>query len=160
MDFTTRKARDRPQARIESEDLESLYPHNVLMYYLPPTQNLTLEAFEELAIERLKVLRILEQASSKNLRILSDEWRKAVVAELNQAGLKGYARLVDGHSSTSTTKEADLVARRRDYISHFILRLAYCRSQDLKRYINFLFIYIFCVSPGIFNETISFSDGS
>lgn len=134
MDFTTRKARDRPQARIETEDLESLYPHNVLMYHLPPTQNLTLEAFEELAIERLKVLRILEQASSKNLRILSDEWREAVIAELNQAGLKCYARLCDGHSSNATTtKEADLVARRRDYISHFILRLAYCRSQDLKR---------------------------
>lgn len=133
MDFTTRKARDRPQARIETEDLEALYPHNVLMYSLPPTQDITLQTFEELAIERLKVLRILEQASSKNLRILSDEWRQAVIAELNQAGLKSYLLLVEGHSTTSTTKDADLIARRRDYISHFILRLAYCRTQDLKR---------------------------
>lgn len=136
MDFTTRKARDRPQVRIESEDLESLYPHNVLMYHLPPTQNLTLEQFEELAIERLKVLRILEQASSKNLRVLSDEWHETVMAELNQSGLKSYARLADGHSSISTTKDADSLARRKDYISHFILRLAYCRSQDLKRYFD------------------------
>lgn len=134
MDFTTRKVRDRPTARIESEDYEALYPHNVLMYYLPPTQDITLQMFEDLAIERLKVLRILEQASSKNLRPLSQEWKEAVIAELNLAGLKGYTRLIDGHSTSTSTKDADLAARRKDYISHFILRLAYCRSEDLRKW--------------------------
>lgn len=130
MDFTTRKVRDRPRARVETEDLESLYPHNVLMYNIPPTQDITLQTFEDLAIERLKLLRILEQASSKNLRTFSDEWRESILDELKLGGLKNYARLIDGHS---TTTDADLQARRRDYISHFILRLAYCRSQDLRR---------------------------
>lgn len=130
MEFTTRKPRDRPKVRVETDDLESLYPHNVLMYYLPPTQDLTLQTFEEYAIERVNLLRILEQAGSKNLRFLSDEWKASVIEEMNQAGLKHYTRLVSGHSST---KDADLQIRRRDYISHFILRLTYCRSAELRR---------------------------
>lgn len=137
MDFTTRKARDRPHARIETDDLEALYPHNVLMYHLPPTQDITLEMFEELATERLAVLRILEHASAKNLHVMSKDWKEAVLAELNSSGYKNYARLIDGHSSKSTsvqTKEQDLQARRRDYISHFILRLAYCRSVDQRKW--------------------------
>lgn len=138
MDFTTRKARNRdlPPARIESEDLEALYPHNVMMYHLPPTQNITLELFEELATERLAVLRILEHASAKNLHVMSKEWKEAVITELNSSGYKSYTRLLDGHSSASDTKtkELDLQARRRDYISHFILRLVYCRSPDQQKW--------------------------
>lgn len=125
MDFTTRKTRERPQNRIENENWEVLYPSNVILYQIPPTEDISLQLFEELAIERLNVLRILEQAASKSLRIMSDEWRDSILAELNQAGLKYYVRLIQG--------QHDLVARRRDYISHFILRLAYCRTQDLKR---------------------------
>lgn len=125
MDFTTRKTRERPQNRIENENWEVLYPSNVILYQIPPTEDISLQLFEELAIERLNVLRILEQAASKSLRVLSDEWKDSILAELNQAGLKYYVRLIQG--------QHDLVARRRDYISHFILRLAYCRTQDLKR---------------------------
>lgn len=134
MEFTTRKVRERPEAHIQSEDLESLYPHNVLLYHVPPTQDITLPMFEELAVERLSVLRLLEQACSKNLRVMSDEWREEVIRELKQAGFKHYQRLIDGHTTKDATKEQDLSARRRDYISHFILRLAYCRSQDLRRW--------------------------
>lgn len=130
MDFRTRKVRDRPKHRIESDDLENLYPHNIMMYYLPPTQDITLQTFEEYAIERVNLLRILEQAGSKNLRLLSDEWKESVKEEMKQAGMKSYLRLLDGHSNTT---DADLEARRRDYISHFILRLTYCRTIDLRR---------------------------
>lgn len=131
MEFKTRKsARHRPHTKVGTEDLESIYPHNVLMYRLPPTQDITLQDFEEFAIERVDLLRIFEQATSKNLRILSEEWKAAVKEEMQQAGMKNYLRLISGHSSTT---ELDLEARRRDYISHFILRLAYCRSPELKK---------------------------
>lgn len=134
MDFTTRKTRERPQNRVENENLDVLYPSNVILYHIPPTEDISLQLFEELAIERLNVLRILEQAASKNLRILSEEWKDSILTELNQAGLKYYVRLIQG--------QHDLFARRRDYISHFILRLAYCRTQDLKRYFQ-LFTQIY-----------------
>lgn len=133
MDFTTRKNRDRSKlpAHVESEDsLNQLYPHNVMMYNLPPTQDINLQTFEEYAIERVNLLRIFEQATSKNLRVLSEDWKNEIKEEMKQAGMKTYLRLLDGHSQTT---DHDLQARRRDYISHFILRLAYCRSSDLRR---------------------------
>lgn len=133
MEFTTRKIRDRSKmpAQVESEDLlYQLYPHNVMMYNLPPTQDINLQTFEEYAIERVNLLRIFEQATSKNLRVLSEDWKNEIKEEMKQAGMKSYLRLLDGHSQTT---DQDLQARRRDYISHFILRLAYCRSSDLRR---------------------------
>lgn len=131
MDFTTRKNRNHSRsARIESENLDNLYPHNVMMYNLPPTQDITLQTFEEYAIERVNLLRIFEQATSKNLRVLSEEWKAEIKEEMKQAGMKSYLRLLDGHSSSYAL---DYEARRRDHISHFILRLAYCRSTDLRR---------------------------
>lgn len=132
MDFKTRKSKVRAKtAYIETEDLETRYPHNVMMYHLPPTQDITLQTFEEYAIERVNLLRILEQATSKNLRVLSDEWKEEIKLGMKEAGMKIYLRFLDGHSSTNDP--ADLQARRQDYISHFILRLAYCRAPDLRR---------------------------
>lgn len=135
MQFTTRKSgRDRLHARIESENLETLYPHNVAMYYLPPTQDIKLPLLDEIAIERLKALRILEQATSKNPKVLSSEWKEDVEQEFKAAGLKTYVRLLTpGTSKSDTSKEQDLQARRKDYISHFFLRLLYCRSTEMRR---------------------------
>lgn len=132
MEFTTRKASrsKTKQVHIETEDLELLYPHNVMMYNIPPTQDITLQTFEDYAIERVNLLRIFEQASAKNLRVLSDDWKEEIKNEMTAAGMKSYLRLISGHSTTSND---DLLARKRDYISHFILRLAYCRSVDLRR---------------------------
>ncbi|XP_017475803.1 PREDICTED: DNA primase large subunit [Rhagoletis zephyria] len=137
MDFR-RKTRPRLDRKPQFENLEAQYPHNVALYRFPPTEDIKIHDFEDLALERLKVLRILEQATSKNLRFLSDEWKESVNAELNREGLKGYLRLCTNSSANSTANstkyELELQARRRDYISHFILRLAYCRTEELKRW--------------------------
>lgn len=131
MDFTTRKTRQRVKtAHIETEDFDNLYPHNVMMYKFPPTQDITLQTFEDYAIERVNLLRIFEQAAAKNLRALSEDWKAEIKEEMNRAGMKSYLRLIGGHSLTTPE---DVQARRKDYISHFILRLAYCRSSDLRK---------------------------
>lgn len=106
-----------------------LTPHNCNFYILPPLIDISLQEFEDLAIERLKVLRILEGATQKNFKVYSDEWKEHIINELNLDGLKHFVRLCKGNDN----KEADLNARRRDYISHFILRFAYCRSEELRR---------------------------
>lgn len=138
MDFR-RKQRTRIERRPEYDNFEEKYPHNVCLYKLPPTDDIKIQEFEDLALERLKVLRILEQASSKALRLLSDDWKEFVNAELSREGLKGYLRLCTTSSSSAATgkKEVELQARRRDYISHFILRLAYCRTDELRRFVDF-----------------------
>lgn len=138
MEFITRKNSKRTNtARIETEDWETLYPHNVMLYHLPPIQDITLQTFEDYAIERVNLLRILEQTTAKNFRFLSEEWKEDVKMQMQEAGMKSYLRLLGGHSFS---KSEDLIARRKDYISHFILRLAYCRSTELRRFEIFLFI--------------------
>lgn len=146
MDFS-RKIRVREDKRSqEFDDLAALYPHSCMMYLLPPKQDITLDQFEEIAIERLKVFRILEQAGMKNLRYQSDEWKEAIIEEMNVQKLKLYVRLIQ-HGGTATSeakRETDLLARQRDYISHFILRLVYAKSEEMKRYglvKNFLFFF-------------------
>ena len=133
MDFR-RKSRVRVEVKPEYEDLEQRFPHNVMLYKYPPTEDIKIQEFEDLALERLKILRILEQANAKGLRFLNDDWKEYVNAELKREGLKGFLRLCQGSANAGGAKhEAELQARRRDYISHFILRLAYCRTEELKR---------------------------
>lgn len=134
MDFS-HKVRVRATKRTAADDLADLYPHSCTLYRLPPLQDITIQTFEDLAIERLKVLRIFEQAGSKSFRYMSDEYREAIIEELNAQKLKSYVRLVQqpGGAVSAAKREQDLVARQRDYISHFILRFAYAKSEELRR---------------------------
>lgn len=112
------------------DELDKLLPHNCLFYILPPLNDVSLKDFEDLAIERLKLLRILEQASVKFPKVLSKEWQDHVKSEVNAVDdIKYFLNLI-GNGNT----EKHMNARRRDYMSHFILRFAYCRSEDLRRY--------------------------
>ncbi|XP_065077060.1 DNA primase large subunit [Ochlerotatus camptorhynchus] len=130
MEFS-RRSRLRPETQFSLDSvLEWLIPHNVVLYSIPPMVDLSISEFESLALERLKVLRIFEQAAAKNLKLMSDEWRETIFNELNHAGLKHYVRLCQGNHA----KEQDISARRKDYLSHFILRFAYCRSEELRRW--------------------------
>lgn len=152
MDFRTRpRIREepgpRPHIKIEHEDL---YPHNVLLYDKPPIQDITLEEFEELALNRLKVLRIIEQESTKGNRIYSDEWKQAIKEELKREGLNNYDRLLKVGSSGKI--ELDIQARRADYISHFILRFSYCRSTDMIRFVFSFLLFKFFQLIFFFNS--------
>ncbi|XP_052757862.1 DNA primase large subunit [Galleria mellonella] len=109
------------------------YPHDLQLYKIPPIDNISLQEFESLALERLNLLRCLATATTlKNLRPYSNEWREYIITELRNKGLKYYAKLCDKSACGNT--EMDLQARRKDHIAHFILRLAYCRTEELRRW--------------------------
>lgn len=129
MDFTG--VRRRRQLKIYSDSLNDLYPHDLQLYQVPPGNEMALSEFEDITLERLQVLRILEQATQKGHKTHSDDWKNCVKADLRKENLKGYMKLL-GFSGIAD--EPDYQARRADHISHFILRLAFCRSEDLRRW--------------------------
>lgn len=109
------------------------YPHDLQMYKVPPIEDITLQEFETLALERLTLLRTLATATTlKGLRLYSEEWTEYVLSEMRTQGLKYYGKLCS--KSTCSTQDIDLLARRKDHIAHFILRLAYCRTEELRRW--------------------------
>lgn len=113
--------------------LVETYPHDLQMYKVPPIDDITLKEFETLALERLTLLRSLVTATTlKGLRIYSEEWTEYVLGDLRTQGLKYYVKLCE--KSQCGTQDTDLQARKKDHISHFILRLAYCRTEELRRW--------------------------
>lgn len=125
-------SRRRKVPKIVAGSLSELYPHNLQMYDVFPMNEIPLTEFEELACERLKVLRCLEFVNLKGASKYSDEWKAALCEEMTKQGLKNIFKMSTAPSCKHT--EAELQYRKRDHLSHFILRLAYCRSDELRRW--------------------------
>ncbi|KAK7755172.1 DNA primase subunit pri2 [Diatrype stigma] len=101
---------------------ETQYPHRLNFYAAPPTADITLEQFEQWAIDRLRVLAELEACSFRNKTL-------AETAAHMKPLLDKYLRL-DSNSSSSTKLHDE---RQKDHYSHFILRLAFASTEDLRR---------------------------
>mmetsp|Transcript_14158 Transcript_14158/g.21751 ORF Transcript_14158/g.21751 Transcript_14158/m.21751 type:complete len:499 (-) Transcript_14158:21-1517(-) len=93
----------------KSSNAPSTHSTTVSMYTDAPSFELTLDEFEEYALARLKVLRKIEDMRARNFP--HDKFR----SELD--------------SAMQTLKDSKV-----DLASHFILRAAYCRSEDLRRW--------------------------
>ncbi|KAM5356442.1 hypothetical protein ACJ41O_003088 [Fusarium nematophilum] len=98
------------------------YPHRLNFYTDPPTADITLEQFEQWAIDRLRVLAELEACSFRNKS-------PAETASYMKPILKKYLNL-EANSSGSSKVFAE---RQKDHYSHFILRLAFSSTEDLRR---------------------------
>ncbi|MEE6476557.1 hypothetical protein FKM82_011124 [Ascaphus truei] len=102
------------------------YPHSLQFYQSPPTENISLVEFETFAVERLKLLKTLENLGVSYVKS-TDQYKSKLEGELRKLKFP-YRFLQDGINN----EEYD--QRRKDHISHFILRLAYCQSEDLRRW--------------------------
>lgn len=126
MDFTPKRKR---VVKNENNALLETYPHDMQLYKIPPKGQLSLSEFEEFALERQKVLQTVEstavQPENKSLK----DFRNALVTALKRENFLGYAKLVN---SSGCPPNPDFEARRKDHVSHFILRLAYCQNETLQ----------------------------
>ncbi|KAK4052341.1 DNA primase subunit pri2 [Microbotryomycetes sp. JL201] len=97
------------------------HPHRLSFYEQPPLDEITVEQFEEWAIDRLRLLADIEAAQARNK---SFEEMKTIVLDRSKQFLP---------LSSNTAKGANLDAeRQKDLYSHFVLRLAFCRSEELR----------------------------
>ena len=114
----------RRQQFTESTFAKHDYKHRLNSYKLPPTADITLEQFEQWAIDRLRILAELEACAFRNRS-------SAETAEHMKPLLKKYM-LLDSNSSASGPERL-YNQRQKDHYSHFILRLAFCTTEDLRR---------------------------
>ncbi|KAM4784711.1 DNA primase large subunit isoform 2-T2 [Cyanocitta cristata] len=119
MEFSSR-ARQK-HARLVGDRREQ-YPHSLQFYLEPPTESISLVEFESFAVDRLKLLKVVENLGVSYVRG-TDLYKSKLEVELRKLKFP-YRALA----------EDDYEARRKDHISHFILRLAYCQSEDLRRW--------------------------
>ncbi|WOO78636.1 DNA primase large subunit [Vanrija pseudolonga] len=97
------------------------YPFRLNFYDRPPLLDITLDEFETCALERLRVLSYLESLSHRNLPA-------AQFATALATYTKEHLPL-----SSNTARLANLEdERRRDEIGHWVLRLSFSRSPELR----------------------------
>jgi len=117
---------------------EANYPSALQLYLQPPTMDISLENFEDFAVQRLKVLRVFEKQNMSGKQKYSSEWSDAILKDLRDAkpSLSHFYELVERAESGSKkiAEEKYIMNREIDHVSHFILRLAYCRTEELRRW--------------------------
>ncbi|CAI9727328.1 DNA primase large subunit [Octopus vulgaris] len=87
------------------------------IYNVSPNDDISLQEFEDFAIERVKILKIVESLGLQYVK-LNEDYNRELRAKLK---------------TTKIWKEIRKTGRF-DHVSHFILRLAYCRSEELRRW--------------------------
>nr|CAB3265150.1 DNA primase large subunit [Phallusia mammillata] len=117
------------QLMLNSELSVESYPHGLMMYNDPPTMNISLQDFELFAFERVKVLHYLD-----SLAISVVKNSAAYKDKLTEFLRKNYPGFLKTTVVGTEVSGAELEWRKRDHVSHFILRLAYCRSEELRRW--------------------------
>ncbi|XP_033318780.1 DNA primase large subunit-like [Bombus bifarius] len=126
MEYTKRR---RYAIKVKSNDLEDIYPHDLQMYDFPPRGEVLLTEFEQLAKERLRLLLHIENNANRTDFKTLEERKQNLNTALTKDGLKYYAHLLYAKGCKTPT-ETDLQYRRKDHISHFILRLSHCFEPD------------------------------
>ncbi|TPX50746.1 hypothetical protein SeMB42_g01232 [Synchytrium endobioticum] len=114
------------------------YPYRLNLYRTPPSAELTLHEFETFALDRLQLLKALESCLLRNKK---DDETKDYVDRIAKKYLPlGSNHLANAAKSGAYGQSPHSVftildqERRKDHFSHFILRLAYCRSHDLRNW--------------------------
>ncbi|KAI0647160.1 DNA primase large subunit [Trametes meyenii] len=98
------------------------YPFRLNFYDQPPIEDITIEEFETCALDRLRVLAEIEASYARN----------RTFKELYDVIDRVCMKFLPLHSNTAKF-EPTQEERRKDHIGHFVLRLAFCRSEELRR---------------------------
>ncbi|TMS04698.1 DNA primase large subunit [Larimichthys crocea] len=116
--------------KINANPQTELYGHALQFYGQPPLENISLSEFETFAVDRLKLLKTIENLGVSYVK-LSEQYSKKLEAEFKTLSFPYRPEADDRKTQTGPS---ELEKRRKDHISHFILRLAYCQTEDLRRW--------------------------
>ncbi|CAH8622883.1 unnamed protein product [Heterobilharzia americana] len=103
-------------------------PIRLQFYNCPPSEIIELNELEDYAVNRIRVLKCVEAVGQDCIRG-NKEYEDKMITELTKIG--GFGKIFTLCSSSTKNIKEDI---RKDIISHFILQVAYCRSEDLRRW--------------------------
>ena len=124
MDFSLSKRRRKVELQQDTE-----YGSHLQLYSTPPQGNITLTEFENYALDRLTVLRAIYNCGVKYKKG-SEPYMKNISNEMKQH-LPLHPNSTD---ETEQGRQMKYQERRKDHISHFLLRIAYCKTEDARRW--------------------------
>jgi len=129
---TSRYIKEEPSALSSSSSSSVEAPLD--FYAEIPSYELSLDEFEEFALARLKVLRKIEELRAQNItgaefRTNLESTLKENLTTQNLTASKSF-----GTIAKPSAKEQSKLNQKIDTASHFILRAAYCRTEDLRRW--------------------------
>ncbi|KAJ8013747.1 hypothetical protein DPEC_G00033000 [Dallia pectoralis] len=102
-----------------------------LLYLTHFTNNAVQQQKEEtFAVERLKLLKTVENLGVSYLKT-TDQYVKKLDAEFSSLN---FPFRTEADQKNAPPGPTEYEKRRKDHISHFILRLAYCQTEDLRRW--------------------------
>ncbi|XP_057703489.1 DNA primase large subunit [Corythoichthys intestinalis] len=107
-----------------------LYGLPLQFYGQPPLENISLTEFESFAVDRLKLLKTVENSGVSYVK-LSEQYTKKLDNEFRNLN---FPYKLDADDRKTQNGPSEYEKRRKDHISHFILRLAYCQTEDLRRW--------------------------
>ncbi|KAG7333842.1 hypothetical protein KOW79_002249 [Hemibagrus wyckioides] len=110
-----------------------LYGHCLQFYCQPPLENISLNEFEGFAVDRLKLLKTVENLGVSYVKT-SEEYKTKLHTEFSNLGFPHKVGADESSSNKNQAGSTEYEKRRKDHISHFILRLAYCQTEDLRRW--------------------------
>ncbi|XP_042552885.1 DNA primase large subunit [Dipodomys spectabilis] len=119
MQFSGNKRR---KLKLAGDQKNACYPHSLQFYLQPPSENVSLIEFENMAVDRLKLLKVVENLGVSYVKG-TEQYQNKLESEIRKLKFSYRENLEDEYEP-----------RRKDHISHFILRLAYCQSEDLRRW--------------------------
>ncbi|XP_076622542.1 DNA primase large subunit isoform X2 [Colletes latitarsis] len=125
----------RPQFNneIKQKISEYVYTHDLQMYSVPPQGEIKFEELQQWCVDRLRVLKLVEQVSRQNYRMTSKYYVTILIEKLVNNGLHDFARLIRAHNYKSQN-ETEQRLRRNDCISHLILMSIFCFKYKEKKW--------------------------
>ncbi|KAG0230815.1 hypothetical protein BGW42_000680 [Actinomortierella wolfii] len=106
-------------------DFESIYPDRLSLYLEPPLLEISMDEFEQCAFDRMQILTTLQNSQ---MRGLTPQQLDETMAE----AFEKYMPMTKTSPDEPVSHELLVNERLKDHISHYILRLAYCRSPELR----------------------------
>ncbi|KAF7493474.1 DNA primase large subunit [Sarcoptes scabiei] len=121
---------------------ENQYPYWINFYTRPPIYTALMQEIEDVCSERMRILQIvdniLKSTDNCNHRRLGDIY-ETIISQIQSlkaksSGVEKNFYVAGRCTSDLNTSKQCYEARKRDHISHFLLRIYYCQNEELRRW--------------------------